>query len=137
MTDIIQEWVGNSILGLAIAIELQESSLAAYRQASEYALKQGIIIADTKFEWGLHKGNLTLADEVLTPDSSRFWPADQYQPGHSQPSFDKQYVRDWLTQEAKWDQHSRPPQLPDQIIAQTIAKYEEAYRRLTGQSPSL
>lgn len=138
MTDIIQSWICNSVLGQAIAIELRETSLAAYRQASAYALQKGIIIADTKLEWGLGKnGDLILADEVFTPDSSRFWPAAQYKPGHSQPSFDKQYVRDWLTKEAKWNQYSPAPRLPQPIIAQTAAKYAEAYRRLTGQALSL
>ena len=95
--------------------------------------ERGIIIADTKFEWGRVDGELILIDEVLTPDSSRFWPADQYEPGHGQPSFDKQFVRDWLS-DTDWDKNSEPPALPDEIVAQTREKYIEAYEQLTGQA---
>ena len=93
---------------------------------------KGFIIADTKFEWGRVDGELILIDEVLTPDSSRFWPADQYEPGHGQPSFDKQFVRDWLTSTG-WDKNSDPPALPDEVVSKTREKYIEAYERLTGK----
>ena len=103
--------------------------------------RKGIILADTKLEFGLDaKGELVLADEVLTPDSSRFWPADQWEPGRQQPSYDKQYVRDWLTSPASgWDKSSgeAPPSLPEDVVAQTRAKYVEAYERLTGQTFSV
>ena len=92
---------------------------------------RGIIIADTKFEWGRVDDELILIDEVLTPDSSRFWPADDYQPGRPQPSFDKQFVRDWL-ETTGWDKNSPPPELPADVVAKTRAKYIEAYERLTG-----
>jgi phosphoribosylaminoimidazole-succinocarboxamide synthase len=112
---------------------IREQSLAIYRRASEYAYSRGIIIADTKFEWGrLPSGDLILIDEVLTPDSSRFWPVDQYREGGSPPSFDKQYVRDWLESSA-WDKNSKPPELPAQVVERTRAKYLEAYERLTGE----
>ena len=107
--------------------------------ARQIAAERGIILADTKFEFGNHPctGELVLADEVLTPDSSRFWPADEWQPGRRQPSYDKQYVRDWLTSaDSGWDRHSGepPPPLPDEVVAATRARYLEAYERLTGES---
>jgi len=105
-----------------------------YRRAANYAADRGIILADTKLEWGtLPSGDILLIDEVLTPDSSRFWPADGYKPGHGQPSFDKQFVRDWL-ERSGWDKASPPPELPDDVVAHTRAKYIEAFTRLTGQS---
>jgi len=120
------------IIGPDVAEELRRRSLAIYRRAREYARERGIIIADTKFEFGRSADGLILIDEVLTPDSSRFWPADQYQPGRGQPSFDKQFVRDWLLA-TDWDRNSPPPPLPDDIVAKTREKYVEAYERLTGE----
>ena len=120
------------IIGADVAEELRRRSLAIYRRAREYARERGIIIADTKFEFGRTSDGLILIDEVLTPDSSRFWPADQYQPGRGQPSFDKQFVRDWLLS-TDWDRNSPPPPLPDDIVAKTWEKYVEAYERLTGE----
>lgn len=125
-------------VGADDAEALRALTLQVYARAEEIARSRGIIVADTKFEFGRHpeSGEIVLADEVLTPDSSRFWPADVWQPGHAQPSFDKQYVRDWLTSSASgWDRHSgeAPPPLPDDVVAQTRAKYVEAYERLTGQ----
>ena len=120
-----------SRIGQELAEELRERSLAIYQRGVEHAQKQGILIADTKFEFGLIDGELILIDEVMTPDSSRFWPADTYQPGTGQPSFDKQFVRDWLSSSG-WDKKSPPPELPDEIVAQTRQKYMEAYERLTG-----
>jgi phosphoribosylaminoimidazole-succinocarboxamide synthase len=121
------------ILGIAVAEELRDRSLAVYHRGAEYARKHGIIIADTKFEWGRAGEELILIDEVLTPDSSRFWPADQYQPGGSPPSFDKQFVRDWL-ETTSWDKNSPPPTLPDDVVAKTRQKYIEAFKRLTGRN---
>jgi phosphoribosylaminoimidazole-succinocarboxamide synthase len=122
--------------GLAIAKELRERSIDLYRRAAEHARQRGILIADTKFEWGkMPDGKLILIDEVLTPDSSRFWPADQYQPGSNPPSFDKQYVRDWL-EGSGWDKNSEPPELPQEIVERTRAKYLEAYERITGKKLS-
>ena len=95
--------------------------------------ERGIILADTKFEWGWHDGELILIDEVLTPDSSRFWPADQYEPGRNQPSFDKQFVREYLS-ETDWDKNSEPPELPAEIVEKTREKYIEAFERLTGET---
>jgi phosphoribosylaminoimidazole-succinocarboxamide synthase len=116
-----------------LACELKERSLDIYCRAADYARSRGIIIADTKFEWGqFADGKHILIDEVLTPDSSRFWPADQYRPGFSPPSFDKQGVRDWL-ETTSWDKNSPPPELPADIVAKTRAKYLEAYQRLTGK----
>ena len=120
-----------SRIGQELAEELRERSLAIYQRGVEHARKHGILIADTKFEFGLIDGELILIDEVLPPDSSRFWPADTYQPGAGQPSFDKQFVREWLTSSG-WDKQSSPPELPDEIVAQTRQKYMEAYERLTG-----
>ena len=124
-------------VGPEMAAQLRQATLAVYGRARDIARDRGIILADTKFEFG-HEGDaLVLADEVLTPDSSRFWPADQWQPGHSQPSFDKQFVRDWLTSPASgWDRASEqpPPQLPQEVVEASRAKYVEAYQRLTGVS---
>jgi phosphoribosylaminoimidazole-succinocarboxamide synthase len=120
------------IVGRETADELKRRSLEIYLRGAEYARSRGIIIADTKFEFGrLPDGEIILIDEVLTPDSSRFWPQDQYEAGHGQPSFDKQFVRDWLA-ETGWDKNSPPPALPDEIVAKTRQKYIEAYEQLTG-----
>lgn len=119
-------------VGKELAEELRRRSLDIYCRGAAYARTQGIIVADTKFEWGLDDGRLILIDEVLTPDSSRFWPADLYLPGRGQPSFDKQFVRDWL-ERTTWDKNSPPPALPDDIISKTREKYVEAFERLTGQ----
>ena len=116
-------------LGESTAMGLRTLSLEIYRAATDWASSRGILIADTKFEFGWRDGELILIDEVLTPDSSRFWDAGVYQPGHPQPSFDKQFVREWLTA-SDWDRESPPPRLPDAIVEQTAAKYAEAYRRL-------
>jgi phosphoribosylaminoimidazole-succinocarboxamide synthase len=122
-----------AITGREAAEDLRRRSLDIYRRAAEYARGRGIIIADTKFEWGkLSGGRIVLIDEVLTPDSSRFWPADEYRPGISPPSFDKQFVRDWL-ETTGWDKDSPPPELPPDVVARTREKYLEAYRRLTGR----
>jgi phosphoribosylaminoimidazole-succinocarboxamide synthase len=107
-------------------------SVDLFMRGADYARQRGIIIADTKFEWGTVNGELILIDELLTPDSSRFWPADQYQPGRSQPSFDKQFVRDWL-ETTSWDKNSPPPTLPDDVVVRTRQKYVEAFERLTGK----
>lgn len=113
--------------------ELRRRSLEIYSRAADHAASRGIIIADTKFEFGqAADGELILIDEVLTPDSSRFWPADQYQPGRSQASFDKQFLREWL-ETTGWDKNSPPPALPDEVIAKTRAKYVEAFERITGR----
>lgn len=119
-------------VGRDLAEELRRRSLAIFKRGAEYAKTRGILIADTKFEWGVVDDQVILIDEVLTPDSSRFWPADQYVPGRSQPSFDKQFVRDWLVA-SQWDKNSSPPALPEDVIAKTREKYVEAYERLTGQ----
>lgn len=118
-------------IGQPLAQQLRQQSLAIFDQATRYAAQRGILIADTKFEFGHVDGELTLIDEVLTPDSSRFWPADQYQPGQPQPSFDKQFVREWLLNSG-WDRQSPPPPLPLEIAIRTRAKYLEAYQLLTG-----
>jgi phosphoribosylaminoimidazole-succinocarboxamide synthase len=118
-------------VGAGLAADLRDRTLAVYRRAAEYAAGRGVIIADTKFEWGmLPSGEVILIDEVLTPDSSRFWPADSYRPGGSPPSFDKQYLRDWL-ESVGWDKQSPPPELPPEVVARTAAKYREALERLT------
>ena len=119
-------------LGNELALQLRETSLQIYSDAAEYARTRGIIIADTKFEFGLVDDELILVDEVLTPDSSRFWAADSYAPGQAQPSFDKQFVREWLSR-CGWDKNSDPPKLPDEIVQQTSEKYREAYRQITGK----
>ena len=121
-----------AMVGLDTAEELRRRSLEIFRRGTEYAAQRGILIADTKFEWGRLDGQLILIDEVLTPDSSRFWPADGYEPGHGQPSFDKQFVRDWL-ETTPWDKNSPPPSLPDEVVARTRQKYVEAYERLTAR----
>ena len=125
-------------LGKERAAELRDATLRIYQAGADLAREKGIILADTKLEFGLdHDGNLVLADEVLTPDSSRYWPADSYAPGKNQPSFDKQYVRDWLTSDASgWDAASgeKPPRLPDDVVEATRKRYIEAYERLTGES---
>ena len=118
-------------VGSETAEQLREMSIAIYQHASQYAAERGVILADTKFEFGRIDGELILIDEVLTPDSSRYWPADQYAPGGSQPSFDKQFVRDWL-ETTGWDKNSPPPTLPEEIIEKTRDKYIEAYRLLVG-----
>jgi len=120
------------IAGADLAGQARAASLKIYNFARDYARKRGIIIADTKFEFGLDHGKLILIDEVLTPDSSRFWPADQYQPGRGQPSFDKQFVRDYL-ETLDWNKTPPGPELPPEVIAKTTAKYLEAYERLTGK----
>lgn len=120
-------------VGPELAAEMERVSLAVYRRAAEDCKRAGIILADTKFEMGTAQGTLTLGDEVCTPDSSRFWPADTWQPGTSPPSFDKQYLRDWLD-ESGWD-HSPPgPELPPEVVAGTRERYVEAYERITGRS---
>ncbi len=119
------------IIGEEDAQELSRLSTQIYRTAADYAAQRGIIIADTKFEFGRIGGAIVLGDEVLTPDSSRFWPADSYEPGKSQPSFDKQYVRDWLN--AHWDRQGQPPHLPDDVIKRTAEKYEQVYQMITGR----
>jgi phosphoribosylaminoimidazole-succinocarboxamide synthase len=122
-------------VGAETAAQLRQTTLAVYGRARDIARERGIILADTKFEFGYEGETLVLADEVLTPDSSRFWPADEWEPGHAQPSFDKQFVRDWLTSpESGWDRKSEqpPPPLPQHIVDATSAKYIEAYERLTG-----
>ena len=121
------------LLGEDVARKVRETTLAIYEAGRAYAASRGIIVADTKFEFGFVDGELRLIDEVLTPDSSRFWPADQYEPGRSQPSFDKQYLRDWLeTQD--WDKTPPAPALPDTVRDTTAEKYQEAFRLLTGRS---
>ncbi|MDW8310128.1 MAG: phosphoribosylaminoimidazolesuccinocarboxamide synthase [Verrucomicrobiales bacterium] len=122
------------IVGAELAERVRDLSLRIYTEARAYARQRGIIIADTKFEFGLSDGQLILIDEVLTPDSSRFWPADQYAPGRSQPSFDKQFVRDYL-ETLDWDKTPPGPVLPPEVVAKTSAKYLEAYERLTGRKP--
>lgn len=120
------------IVGSDVAEHVRAASLKIYNFARDYARKRGIIIADTKFEFGELDGKLILIDEVLTPDSSRFWPADQYQPGKSQPSFDKQFVRDYL-ETLDWNKNPPGPVLPPDVVAKTTAKYLDAYERLTGK----
>ena len=120
------------IVGVDIAEQVRAASLKLYGFARDYARRRGIIIADTKFEFGMLDGKLILIDEALTPDSSRFWPADQYQPGKAQPSFDKQFVRDYL-ETLDWNKTPPAPALPPEVVARTQAKYMEAYERLTGR----
>jgi phosphoribosylaminoimidazole-succinocarboxamide synthase len=126
----IQE--AGKMVGGGVAERLKELTLAVYEHCSAIARERGIIIADTKFEFGFSGGELILCDEVLTPDSSRFWPADRYAPGGPQPSFDKQYVRDWLDASG-WDHEPPPPELPADVVEQTAARYREAYERITGE----
>ena len=123
-------------VGTELSEELRRRSIEIYQRGATHALEQGILVADTKFEFGIVQGKhsdgeLILIDEVLTPDSSRFWPADQYEPGHGQPSFDKQFVRDWLSN-CGWDKNSEPPELPAEVVAGTRAKYIEACERISG-----
>jgi phosphoribosylaminoimidazole-succinocarboxamide synthase len=126
-----------STVGPAAAEALRDLTLDVYRRAEQVTRDRGIILADTKLEFGARSdGTIVLADEVLTPDSSRFWPADRWEPGHAQPSYDKQFVRDWLTSPASgWDRHSgsAPPPLPDEVVTHTRARYIEAFERLTGE----
>jgi phosphoribosylaminoimidazole-succinocarboxamide synthase len=119
------------IIGDEDAAALRDLSLKVYTTARDHAADRGIIIADTKFEFGRLNGQIILADEVLTPDSSRFWPGDVYEPGRDQASFDKQFVRDWLT--ANWDKTGNPPRLPQEIIEKTSEKYVQAYEKITGR----
>jgi phosphoribosylaminoimidazole-succinocarboxamide synthase len=124
------------LVGVDVGKTADDLTRRILARGNEIARERGIIIADTKVEFGVEDGSLVLADEVLTPDSSRFWPADQWEPGHPQPSYDKQYVRDWLTSPASgWDRQSgeAPPPLPDDVVERTRAKYVEAYERLTGR----
>ncbi|BDC91818.1 phosphoribosylaminoimidazolesuccinocarboxamide synthase [Leptogranulimonas caecicola] len=120
------------IVGEDIASQLRDLSLKLYKAAADYAATQGIIIADTKFEFGLIDGEVVLIDEALTPDSSRFWPQEGYQEGQVQPSYDKQFVRDWL--KANWDMQGEPPHLPAQIIEGTSKRYKEAFEKITGDA---
>jgi phosphoribosylaminoimidazole-succinocarboxamide synthase len=122
-------------LGTELAGELERLTLALYRRAREIVAERGIVLADTKFEFGRDRaGRLRLGDEVATPDSSRFWPADQWAPGRSQPSYDKQFVRDWLAHDSGWDRRSAPPPLPAAVVEATRQRYVEAYERLTGKA---
>jgi phosphoribosylaminoimidazole-succinocarboxamide synthase len=120
-------------IGTDAASKLRDLSLNLYSRGRAYGESRGIIIADTKFEWGLKDGQIILIDEVLTPDSSRFWPASEYAPGKSQPSFDKQFVRDYL-ESLKWNKQPPPPPLPPEVVENTSEKYREAYRLMTGES---
>jgi phosphoribosylaminoimidazole-succinocarboxamide synthase len=120
------------IVGQELATQARDLSLKIYKAGRDYARQRGIIIADTKFEFGLSDGKLILIDEVMTPDSSRFWPADQYAPGRGQPSFDKQFVRDYL-ETLDWNKTPPGPMLPPEVVAKTSAKYLEAYEKLTGR----
>ncbi len=120
------------LIGEELCREVSRTTLELYRLASEYAGRRGLIVADTKFEFGLINGGLTLIDEVLTPDSSRFWSKAEYEPGKSQPSFDKQYLRDWLSAQP-WDKTPPPPALPAEVVEVTAAKYRDAYTLLTGR----
>jgi phosphoribosylaminoimidazole-succinocarboxamide synthase len=133
--NISQEEMANRV-GNELSRSLKDLTLKIYSEASAYALERGIIIADTKFEFGLEGTSIILVDEVLTPDSSRFWPKDDYAPGRPQQSFDKQYVRDYL-ETLKWDKTPPGPELPDKVVAGTNAKYLEAYRLLTGKELAL
>ena len=121
------------LAGAELAGKLEETSKAVYSFAHDYARERGIILADTKMEFGLLDGELILIDELLTPDSSRFWDASGYEPGRSQPNFDKQFVRDWLDSQG-WDHEPPAPELPADIVSRTTARYKEAYRRLTGET---
>ncbi len=120
------------LIGSELAEKVRHLSLAIYKKAAAYAEERGIIIADTKFEFGLADGKLLLIDEVLTPDSSRFWPKEEYEPGRPQKSFDKQFLRDWL-EEIGWNKEPPAPELPPEIVEKTRARYLEAYKRITGK----
>ena len=120
------------IVGAEVEEQVEKAALAIYERARQYAASRGIIVADTKFEFGFVDGKLRLIDEVLTPDSSSFWADDKYEPGHGQPSFDKQYLRDWLTSQP-WNKQPPAPELPDEVVDATAAKYREAYRMITGR----
>ena len=128
----ISEEEAGAIVGADLIAQLKALTLEIYRRGVAHAESKGIIIADTKFEFGLADGKVILIDEVLTPDSSRFWPRDQYEPGHGQPSFDKQYVRDYL-EEIRWNKQPPVPSLPDEVVRRTREKYIEAFRLLTGR----
>ena len=119
-------------IGEKYAVALRDLTMAIYSKASDHAAGRGVILADTKFEFGLIDGVITLADEVLTPDSSRYWPADQYKPGGPTPSFDKQYVRDYL-ESIKWNKQAPAPSLPDEVVVRTREKYMQAFRAITGR----
>ena len=129
----ITEHAAAEIAGKDVYETARSYALAVYTKAAELAAGRGVIIADTKFEFGIHDGEVILIDEVLTPDSSRFWPADGYQPGGSQPSFDKQYVRDWLD-DSGWDHNPPAPELPADVVEATRARYIEAYERVSGRA---
>jgi phosphoribosylaminoimidazole-succinocarboxamide synthase len=120
------------IVGEGLAQRLKELTLALYERGAELARERGVILADTKFEFGFIDGEIALCDEVMTPDSSRFWPADEYGAGGPQPSFDKQFVRDWLDG-AGWDHEPPPPDLPPDVVGHTAGRYREAYERITGE----
>ena len=120
-----------TIVGSDDAAAMRQASLDIYNLASERCAANGLILADTKFEFGIHNGALTLVDEALTPDSSRYWAASDYQPGRAQDSFDKQYLRDWLSQSG-WNKEPPAPQLPPDVVHNTALKYREAFRRVTG-----
>ncbi len=120
------------MVGADMARQLEDTSKAVFKAAHDFAKERGIILADTKMEFGLIDGNLTLIDELLTPDSSRFWDAAGYAPGKSQPNFDKQFVRDWLDAQG-WDHEPPAPELPDDVVTKTSERYREAYYKLTGK----
>lgn len=122
-----------NLLGVELAGQLRDLTLEIYQRAATYAGERGILLADTKLEFGFANDDLVLADEVLTPDSSRYWPADTYEPGQPQPSFDKQYVRDYL-ETLPWNKQPPAPALPDEVVSKTSEKYQEAYSRLTGRA---
>ena len=126
----------SEIIGADLAAQLRDLTLRIYKRAAEYARSRGIIIADTKFEFGLYEGRVIWIDEALTPDSSRFWPADQYAVGKNPPSFDKQFVRDWL-ESTGWNKTPPAPELPPDVVAKTREKYIAAYRQLTGAEPTV
>ena len=119
------------IVGEELALQLRDATLAVYTKARDYAVGRGIIIADTKFEFGFIENKLSLIDEILSPDSSRFWPVSSYTPGSNPPSFDKQYLRDWL-ESVGWDKNSPPPELPKDVVENTLAKYTQAHKILVG-----
>ena len=120
-------------IGAPLANELMQKTLSVYNRGVELAAKRGVIIADTKLEWGMWKDKVILIDEVLTPDSSRFWPADDWQPGRAQASYDKQFVREYLST-TSWDKNSPPPILPEEIVSKTRQRYIEAYERISGST---